>query len=237
EVDAWALRSHRLASEAWNEDKMKLGLVSIFDRNGLLLLDRDECLRPDIELDQLSRLGPAFAETGKHGFDQIALRKYPHLEGIEHVHTTGNIAERADGAALLLIGNREEGKEQGLRPRARIVSGAGAAADATLMFAAPSLAVKKALKLAGMKKTDIGIWECDETFAAVALKFQRDLDIPEERLNVNGGTIATGHAKGATGAILLAGLLDEMENRDIETGCVALSASGGLAVATIVERA
>jgi acetyl-CoA C-acetyltransferase len=170
------------------------------------------------------------------GFDQMALHVYPEVEAINHVHTAGNSSGIVDGAALVLVGNEEIGKKMGLKPRARIVSAASVSVEPTIMLTGPGPAAEKALKNADMQSSDIDLWECNEAFAAVVLKFMRDLDLDPDRVNVNGGAIAMGHPLGATGAMLLGTLLDEMERRDLQTGLVTLCVGGGMGVSTIIER-
>lgn len=235
-VDAYALQSHQRAATAIEKGYFKDTLIPIHDQNGLLILDRDESIRPDTRLEMLERLHPAFAELGQQGFDDMAIQKYPVLQGINHVHTAGNSSAIVDGAALVLLGNKAAGERLGLKPRAKIRAAATVSVEPTLMLNGPAPAARKALQLAGMEVSDVDLWECNEAFAAVVLKFQRDLNLDEERLNVNGGAIALGHPLGATGAILLGGLLCELERRDLNTGLITLCAGGGLGVATVIER-
>lgn len=236
ELDAWALNSHRRARQAWDNGYFDRSAVPIHDRNGLLILDRDEHIHPNITLDALAQLPPAFEAIGRQGFNAMALRRYPMLERIRHLHTAGNSSGTADGAALVLAGNKEKGAALGLKPRARILSAATVNVDPTLMLAGPAPAARKALKMAGMNAKDVDLWECNEAFASVVLKFQKEMDIEESRLNVNGGAIAMGHPLGATGAMLLGALLDELERRDKATGLATLCVEGGMGVATVVER-
>lgn len=235
-VDEYALQSQQRAAEAWAKGYFSKSIVPIYDQNGLLILDQDEHLRPDTNLENLNALTPAFAEVGAMGFDEMALRQYPTVEQIKHVHTAGNASGIVDGAAAVLIGSKTQGEVLGLNARARIVSIANVGTEPTIMLTGPTPAAQKALKAANMKVQDIDLWECNEAFAAVPLKFQRDLKINPERLNVNGGAIALGHPLGATGAMLLGTLLDELERRDLHTGLVTLCAGGGMGIATIIER-
>lgn len=235
-VDEYALQSQQRAAQAQRKGYFDAALVPIRDRNGLALLDRDEHPRPDTTLEVLSELPAVFAETGRAGFDALALQKFPHLETIRHVHTAGNSSGIVDGAALVVVGNREKGEALGLEPRARVVAAANVSVDPTLMLTGPAPAARKALRQAGMSARNIDLWECNEAFASVVLKFQKELDIDPDRLNVNGGAIALGHPLGATGAMLLGTLLDEMERRDLATGLVTMCVGGGMGVATIIER-
>lgn len=236
DVDAFALSSHHRAAAAMQAGYFSKSLVPIYDRSDLLILDHDEYARPDTDEHILQRLRPSFAATGALGFDEMALHKYPLVEKINHVHTAGNSSGIVDAAAVVLMGSKEKGQALGLKPRARILSIGNASVEPTLMLTGPGPAAKQALQRAKMQAKDIDLWECNEAFAAVVLKFQRDLDIPHERLNVNGGAIAMGHPLGATGAILLGTLLDEMERRNVQTGLVTLCVGGGMGVATIIER-
>lgn len=235
-VDEFALQSQVRASQAWINGFFAKSIVPLFDQNGLLILDKDEYFRPDTTLEKLTNLSPAFAKTGEQGFDEMALRRYPTIEKINHVHTAGNSSGIVDGASAVLLANKEKGEALGLKPRARIVSIANVGTEPVIMLTGPTPAAQKALLAAGMTAKDIDLWECNEAFAAVPLKFQRDLDIDPERLNVNGGAIAFGHPLGATGAMLLGTLLDELERRDLTTGLVTLCAGGGMGIATIIER-
>lgn len=236
QLDRYALRSQELAREATAKGYFKGALIPILDRNGLCILAEDEHPRPDTTLEALQSLPPAFARMGQIGFDDMAMHKYPEVEKIHHIHTAGNSSGIVDGAALVVVGNEAIGKSMGLKPRAKILSVANVGVEPTIMLTGPAPAAKKALQTAGMQTKDIDLWECNEAFAAVALKFQQDLDIDLDRLNVNGGAIAFGHPLGATGAMLLGTLLDELERRDLQTGLVTLCVGGGMGVATIIER-
>jgi acetyl-CoA C-acetyltransferase len=236
DVDAYALQSQQRAARAWEQGYFNQAVLPIYDQNGLLIADKDETLRPDTTLERLEKLPPAFAALGAQGFTDMALRRYPEIEKINHVHTAGNSSGMVDGAALVLIANKEKGIFLNLKPRARILSIANVSTEATILLNGPTPAARKALQLAGMTPADIDLWECNEAFAVVPLKFQRDLSIDPEKLNVNGGSIALGHPLGATGAILLGTLLDELERRNLTTGLVTLCADGGMGIATIIER-
>lgn len=236
EVDQYALQSHQRAKVAQENGFFDRAIIPIFDRNGLLILDKDEKIRAENTLEDLLALSPAFFEKGQMGFDNIARQKYPMVEIVAHVHTAGNSCGIVDGAALVLIGSQSKGKAFGLKPRAKIIAASVVSVDPTIGLTGPTPAALKALKQAGMTTKDVDLWECNEAFAAVVLKFQRDLEIEEDRLNVNGGAIAMGHPLGATGAMLLGTLLDELERRDLNVGLVTMPVGGGMGVATIIER-
>ena len=235
-VDAYALRSQRLAHQAWQNGWFEKSIVPIYDRNGLLVLDRDEHLRPQTTMESLAALPPAFAGLGASGFDEMAIRKYPTVERIEHVHTAGNSSGIVDGAALILLGNKAMGEMLGLPPRAKVIASATVSTEPTIMLSGPAPAAQKALERAGMTPADIDLWEMNEAFSSPVLKLMDDLDLNPEKVNVNGGAIALGHPLGATGAMLLGTLLDELERRNLQTGLVVLCAGGGMGTATIIER-
>jgi acetyl-CoA C-acetyltransferase len=237
DVDRYALRSQKLAASAWEKKAFAKSIVPVLDRNGLTVLERDEYMRPDSTLESLGGLNPSFAVMGDMGgFDAVALQKIHWVEKIEHVHTPGNSSGIVDGAALVLVGSEAVGKELGLTPRARIVAGATSGADSTLMLTGPTPATKKLLALAKLQPKDIDLFEINEAFASVVLKYQRDLEIPDEKLNVNGGAIAMGHPLGATGAMILGTVVDELERRNARRAVVTLCVGGGMGVATLVER-
>lgn len=236
EVDRYALQSHQRAAEAAQKGYHHASLIPIYDRNHMLLLDHDEHLRPNTTLEALEALPPAFAKLGATGFDEMALHKYPSVEKINHIHTAGNSSGIVDGAALLLVGSKQKGKAIGLKPRARIVAAITVGVEHTIMLTGAGPAAKKALALAKMDKKDIQLWECNEAFASVVIQFQRQLDVPDEILNVNGGAISLGHPLGASGAMQLGILLGEMERRDLSTGLVTFCVGGGMGVSTIIER-
>lgn len=236
QLDEYALRSQQRAAIAQQEGRFK-SLVPIYSASGDLLLARDEHPRADTSLAGLAQLQPVFAEMGRARFDAIALQKYPQLEQIDHQHTAGNSSGIVDGAAVVLIGSQAKGEALGLRPRARILASALVGSEPTIMLTGPAPATRKALAKAGMQISDIDLIECNEAFAAVVLKFMRDMGIDSsERVNVNGGAIALGHPLGATGAILLGTALDELERNDRTTALITLCAGGGMGIATIVER-
>lgn len=237
DVDAYAVRSQHLAAAAWSAGYFAKSVVPVRDVNGLTILCRDEHMRPDATTVGLGALAPAFAAVGElGGFDAVAMQKYHWLERIDHVHTGGNSSGIVDGAALVLVGSEEAGAASGLTPRARVVSAATSGADPVLMFDGPIPAVNKALGHAGLTVDDIDVFEMNEAFAAVALKVQRHFGIPDEKYNVNGGAIAMGHPLGATGAMLLGTVLDELERRNGRYGLITLCVAGGMGVATIIER-
>lgn len=233
DVDAYAVRSHQRAAAATDGKYFAGSIVPVADRNGATLLDHDETIRPDAGVERLATLPPSFAFHGELGFDAVAIDRYPEVERIEHVHTAGNSSGIVDGAALMLIGSE---RVTGLRPRARIVATAVTGTDPTLMLVGPAPAARKALARAGLDVADIDLFELNEAFAAAVLKFQRDLAIPDEQINVNGGAIAMGHPLGATGCMILGTLLDELERRDLRRGLATLCVGGGMGVATIIER-
>lgn len=236
ELDQYAFRSHQKAAHAQQEGYFENSLVPICDISGLTVLKQDELVRAKPDMELISSLRPSFAALGDQGFAAMALHRYPEVEQIQYLHTAANSSALADGAALVLLGNEDKGKALGLRPRARIVSCATVSVDPTIMLTGPVLATQKVLANSKRKVSDIDLWECNEAFASVALKFQRDLNIDDDCYNVNGGAIALGHPLGASGAMLLGTLLDELERRDLQTGLVTLCAGAGLAVATIIER-
>jgi acetyl-CoA C-acetyltransferase len=237
QLDAYAVESQRRAAAAWQSGWFARSIVPIRDVIGQVLLDRDEYLRPGTTLGDLAALKPAFTVPGEQGgFDAVALQRYPEIESIRHVHTAGNSSGIVDGAAAVLVGNRKMGRKLGIKPRARIRGFASIGSEPTIMLTGPAAASRKALKRAGMASTDIDLWEINEAFAAVVLRYLRDMDLPADRVNVNGGAIALGHPLGATGAIVLGMLLDELERRDLGTGLVTLCIGAGMGTATIIER-
>jgi acetyl-CoA C-acetyltransferase len=237
DVDAYALRSQQRAAAAWSGGYFAKSIVPVRDQNGLVILDHDEHMRPDTTLEGLGKLKTAFDGIGEMGgFDDVALQKFHWVEKINHVHTGGNSSGIVDGAALVLIGSEAAGKSQGLTPRARIVATATSGADATIMLTGPTPATRKVLDRAGLTVDDIDLFELNEAFASVVLKFQKDLNIPDEILNVNGGAIAMGHPLGATGAMIAGTMVDELERRNARRALVTLCIGGGMGVATIIER-
>ncbi|MGN7101140.1 acetyl-CoA C-acetyltransferase [Ralstonia holmesii] len=237
DVDAYAAESHRRAHAASTAGWFMGSIVPVRDQNGLTMLDRDEMIRPQTTVDTLAQLKPSFAELGEqYGFDAVIRQRYPELERIEHVHHAGNSSGIVDGAAAVLIGSREAGKRAGLKPRARIRSFASIGSEPSIMLTGPSHAAEKALKRAGMSASDIDLYELNEAFASVVLRFMEVLAVPHDRINVNGGAIAMGHPLGATGAMILGTLLDELERRGASTGLATLCVGAGMGTATIIER-
>ncbi len=237
DVDSYAIESQRRAKHAWDNAYFQHSMVPVRDLNGLVMLDYDEHMRPQTTLDDLAALKPAFQEQGeKYGFDSVILQRYPEVERIEHVHHAGNSSGIVDGAAAVLFGSAEMGKKLGLKARARIRSFASIGSEPAIMLTGPSHAAEKALKRAGMAVKDIDLFELNEAFAAVVLRFMQVLEVAHDRINVNGGAIAMGHPLGATGAMILGTLLDELERRNLATGLVTLCVGAGMGTATIIER-
>ncbi|GGM55081.1 acetyl-CoA acetyltransferase [Longimycelium tulufanense] len=235
-IDAYAVRSHQRAAVARDAGYFERSLVPVHDRIGAVLLKEDENIRPDTSPESLANLKPSFAAMGEAGFDTVAIDRYPTVERIEHVHTAGNSSAIVDGAAAMLLGSAEGAKWAGLKPRARIVTTAVVGTEPTIMLTGPAPAARKALARAGMTVDDIDLFEVNEAFAAVVLRFLRETGVSEDRVNVNGGAIAMGHPLGATGCILVNTLLDELERRDLRTGLATLCVGGGMGIATIIER-
>ena len=237
DIDTYAVRSQQLAKQAWDEGRFARSIVPVTDMNGLVVLDHDEHMRPESTVESLGALNPSFAGMGEAGgFDAVALQKYHQVERIDHVHTPANSSGIVDGAALMLVGSGEVGHDLGLTPRARIVATATSGADPTIMLTGPTPATRKLLRTAGLTPADIDLWEINEAFASVVLKYQKDMEIPDDKLNVNGGAIAMGHPLGATGAIVLGTMVDELERRDLQRAVVTLCIGGGMGVATLIER-
>ena len=238
DVDAYAMESQKRAARAWSEGRFKNSIIGVKDVIGEVVLDHDEHMRPSTDMQSLGGLNPAFEAIGEQmpGFDAIALQKYPEVERIHHVHTGGNSSGIVDGAAAVLLGNREIGDKYGLKPRARIRGMASIGSEPAIMLTGPAPASQKALKRAGMDVKDIDLWELNEAFAAVVLRYMQVLKMPYDKLNVNGGAIAMGHPLGATGAMILGTLLDEMERRNLSTGLATLCVGAGMGTATIIER-
>ncbi|WP_216916113.1 acetyl-CoA C-acetyltransferase [Nocardia noduli] len=237
DVDAYAVRSQELAAAATTGGYFAKSIVPVKDQNGLIVLDNDEHMRPGTTAADLGKLNPSFAGVGEvGGFDAVALQKFHFVEKIDHVHHGGNSSGIVDGAALVLVGTEEAGKASGLTARARVVATATSGADSTIMLTGPTPAAKKALAKAGLTLDDIDLVEINEAFASVVLKFQKDLNIPDEKLNVNGGAIAMGHPLGATGAMITGTMIDELERRNGRYALITLCIGGGMGVATIIER-
>jgi acetyl-CoA C-acetyltransferase len=236
DLDAFALQSHQRAAAARAAGHFKGSIVPVLDIAGLTMLAEDETIRGTATLEALARLEPSFAMMGSMGFDATALRKYVTVERIHHVHHAGNSSGIVDGAALMLVGSRTAGSKAGLTPRARIRSVAVVGSEPTIMLTGPTPACRKALTKAGMSGSDVDLWEINEAFAVVPMKTARDLGVSLDRVNVNGGSIAMGHPLGATGCAILGTLLDELERRDLSTGCATLCVGGGMGIATVIER-
>jgi len=237
DVDAYAMESQKRAKRAWDEGRFSRSILPIKDVIGETALDHDEHMRPETDMQSLGALKPSFAEVGgSYGFDSVAIQKYPEVERIDHVHHAGNSSGIVDGAAGVLLGSREMGERFEIKPRARIRAYASIGSEPTIMLTGPSYAAEKALKRAGMSASDIELWEMNEAFAAVVLRFMEALDIDHDKINVNGGAIAMGHPLGAAGAMILGTAVDELERSGKETALVALCIGAGMGTATIIER-
>ncbi|MBK6453496.1 MAG: acetyl-CoA C-acetyltransferase [Steroidobacteraceae bacterium] len=235
--DEFACESHRRAASAWREGRFGRSIIPVTDILDEVILTRDELVRESSDLEAMAALKPSFESMGREGgFDAVALQKYPELAAIQHVHHAGNSSAIADGASAVLIGTARAGRKAGLKPRARILAMAGIGSEPTIMLTAPELAAKKALGLAMLSKNDIDLWEVNEAFASVVLRFAQAMDLGLDTVNVNGGAIAMGHPTGATGAMLVGTVLDELERRGQSLGLVTLCVGGGMGVATIIER-
>jgi acetyl-CoA C-acetyltransferase len=238
DADALAVESQRRAKAAWEDHRFDKSVMTVRDQNGLTILDRDEYMRPETNMQSLGALKPSFEDMGEAmpGFDKVALMRYPHLQRIDHIHHAGNSSGIVDGAAALLIGNKAFGQEHGLTPRARIRATAKIGTDPTIMLTGPVPVTEKILKDAGMNIGDIDLFEVNEAFASVVLRFMQAFDVDHDKVNVNGGSIAMGHPLGATGAIILGTLLDELERSGKSTGLATLCIASGMGAATIIER-
>ena len=237
DVDAYAVESQRRAAEAWDDGRFAGSVAPVTDENGAIVLDRDEHVRPDTDMQALAALNPAFDRMGRDmGFDSVILQRYPEVERIEHVHHAGNSSGIVDGAAAVLVGSGEIGAALGLKPRARVRGFGSIGSEPGIMLTGPAPVTRKVLARGGMETGDIDLYELNEAFAAVVLLYMRDLGVPHDRINVNGGAIAMGHPLGATGAMILGTLLDELERRDLETGLCTLCIGAGMGVATVIER-
>ncbi|MBJ3762619.1 acetyl-CoA C-acetyltransferase [Maribius pontilimi] len=238
DADALAVESQNRAEAAWKDNRFAKSIIEVKDRNGLTILDHDEYMRPGTDMQALGSLNPSFKDMGETmpGFDKIALMKYPHLERINHIHHAGNSSGIVDGAAGVLIGDAEFGKAHGLKPRARIRATAKIGTDPTIMLTGPVPVTHKILADHGMDIGDIDLFEVNEAFASVVLRFMQAFDVDHDKVNVNGGSIAMGHPLGATGAIIIGTLLDELERSDKEVGLATLCIASGMGAATIIER-
>ena len=236
DVDGFAVKSQQKAANAWEKGYFAKSIVPVTDQNGVVILDRDEHVRGNTTVESLAGLKPSFQMMGEMGFDGVAREKYHYVEKINHVHHAGNSSGIVDGATAMLIGSEAKGKQLGLKPRARIVATAVTSTDPTIMLTGPAPAARKALEKAGMTVDQIDLFEVNEAFASVVMRFQKELSVPDEKVNVNGGAIAMGHPLGATGAIILGTLLDELERRELRYGLATLCVGGGMGIATIIER-
>jgi acetyl-CoA C-acetyltransferase len=236
DVDSYAAESQRRAARSWDEGNFKRSVVPVTDVLGEVLLDHDEHRRPNTTVESLATLKPAFPSLGAMGFEAVAMARYPEIEALNYVHTGGNSSGIVDGAAGVLVGSKEFGEAAGLKPRAKIRGWASIGSEPTIMLTAPAAVSQKALKNVGMTKEDIDLWELNEAFASVVLRFMRVMGLDHENVNVAGGAIALGHPLGATGAMILGTVLDELERRDLGTALVTLCAGNGLGTATVIER-
>ena len=237
DVDAYAVESQKRAAKSWEEGRFKNSVMTVTDCNGLPILAKDEHMRPSTTMQTLAQLNPSFVQMGEMaGFDAVAVQRYPEVEAVNHVHTPGNSSGIVDGAAAVLIGSAEAGKRAGLKPRARVRNFANIGSEPSIMLTGPIPVTEKVLKKAGMSTSDIDLWELNEAFASVVLRYMQALDIPHDKINVNGGAIAMGHPLGATGAMILGTVLDELERRDLSTALVTLCIGMGMGTATIIER-
>jgi acetyl-CoA C-acetyltransferase len=237
DVDAYAVESQKRTAKSWDEGRFKNSVIAVKDCNGLTILAKDEHMRPSTSMQTLAALAPSFVQMGEMGgFDAVAVQRYPEVETINHVHTPGNSSGIVDGAAAVLIGSKEAGQAAGLKPRARIRAFANVGSEPAIMLTGPIPVTEKVLKKAGMAIGDIDLFELNEAFASVVLRYMQAFEIPHEKMNVNGGAIAMGHPLGATGAMILGTVLDELERRDLSTALVTLCIGIGMGTATIIER-
>ncbi len=236
DVDAYAVESQKRAKAAWDDNRFAQSIVPVKDVVGMNVLDHDEFMRPETTMQSLGALKPSFVQMGEFGFDSVALQKYPEFEKINHVHHAGNSSGIVDGSSAVLVGTKEMGERMGLKARARIKSMASVGSEPTIMLTGPSFAAEKALRRAGMSKSDIDVWELNEAFASVVLRFMEALDIDHSDINVNGGAIAMGHPLGATGGMILGTVLDELERSGKSTALATLCIGAGMGTATIIER-
>jgi acetyl-CoA C-acetyltransferase len=236
DVDAYAVESQKRAATAWSEGRFARSIVPVKDQLGLTILDRDEHMRPETTLQSLGALNPSFAAMGEMGFDAVSTQRYPEVERIDHVHHAGNSSGIVDGAAAVLFGSKEAGTSAGLKPRARVRAMAAIGSEPSIMLTGPVDVTQKLLRKAGMTVDDIDLFELNEAFASVVLRHMQALDIPHERMNVNGGAIAMGHPLGATGAMILGTVLDELERTNRQTALITLCIGAGMGVATVIER-
>jgi acetyl-CoA C-acetyltransferase len=236
DVDAFAVESQQRAGRAWAGGYFKHSVVPVKDSQGLTILDRDEHMRPDTTMQSLGALKPAFAEFGALGFDSVAIQRYPQVEALNHVHHAGNSSGIVDGAAAVLMGTKNKGDALGLKARAKVKGFTSIGSEPCIMLTAPGEVTKKVLARAGMTTNDIDLFEINEAFAAVVLRFMREMKLSPDKVNVNGGAIAMGHPLGATGAMILGSVLDELERRNLRTALITLCIGAGMGTATIIER-
>ena len=236
DVDAYSMESHRRAAAAWADGRFSKSVIAVKNQLGLVQLDRDETIRPNTDMQSLGALNPSFAMMGEMAFDAVINQRYPEVERVSHVHTPGNSSGIVDGSAGVLIGTLEAGQAMGLKPRARIVGAASIGSEPSIMLTGPEFVTKKLLAKLGMTTADIDVWELNEAFAAVVLRYMQALDIPHDKMNVNGGGISMGHPLGATGAMITGIALDELERSGKETALITLCIGGGMGTATVIER-
>ena len=236
DVDAYAVESQKRAAKAWKEGRFSKSIVPVKDQMGAIILDHDETVRENTDMQSLASLNPSFTGMGGMGFDEVVKQRYPEVEAINHVHHAGNSSGIVDGASAVLFGSKEMGDALGLKPRARVRAFASIGSEPAIMLTGPSYVTEKALKKAGMNVGDIDLYELNEAFASVVLRYMQALDIPHDKLNVNGGAIAMGHPLGATGAMILGTMVDELERSDKETALITLCVGAGMGTATIIER-
>ena len=236
DVDALAVESQKRAANAWSSGYFKHSVIPVKDSEGLIILDRDEHMRPETTMQTLGALKPAFAELGALGFDSVAIQRYPQVEALNHVHHAGNSSGIVDGAAAVLMGSKKKAQALGLKPRAKVKAFTSIGSEPAIMLTAPAEVTKKVLARAGMTVGDIDLFEINEAFASVVLRFMRELKLTPDKVNVNGGAIAMGHPLGATGAMLLGTVLDELERRNLRTALITLCIGAGMGTATIIER-
>jgi acetyl-CoA C-acetyltransferase len=236
DVDAYAVESQKRAAKSWAEGRFARSVVPVKDQLGLTILDHDETVRGNTTMQTLGALNPSFAAMGQMGFDAVINQRYPQMESVNHVHHAGNSSGVVDGAAAVLIGSKEMGEALGLKPRARIKGAASIGSEPSIMLTGPTPVTEKLLKKLGMEVGDIDLYELNEAFAAVVLRYMQALDIPHDKINVNGGAIAMGHPLGATGAMIVGTMVDELERSDKETALITLCIGGGMGTATVIER-
>jgi acetyl-CoA C-acetyltransferase len=236
DVDAYSMESHKRAAAAWADGRFSKSVIAVKNQLGLVQLDRDETIRPNTDMQSLGALNPSFAMMGEMAFDAVINQRYPEVERVSHVHTPGNSSGIVDGSAGVLIGTLEAGQAMGLKPRARIVGAASIGSEPSIMLTGPEFVTKKLLGKLGMTTADIDVWELNEAFAAVVLRYMQALDIPHDKMNVNGGGISMGHPLGATGAMITGIALDELERSNKSTALITLCIGGGMGTATVIER-